>query len=132
MERRVLELVIQRCLVNHPYPPEGFRYVESGEVVAESSFNGKLNAVFRTSGFSLLCDGTWTEYPWESLGTPLGPIRSMSEEILQIPVTDGRILEFQMDHFGGYYSVFSIVAQWFRTEGKGGWWRRIVEEGVLK
>ena len=132
MERRVLELVIRRCLVNHPYPPKGFRYVEAGDVVAESSFEGTLNGVFRTSGFSLLSNGTWTEYPWESLGTPLDPIHSMSDAALRIPLKSGEILEFPMDHFGGYWDVFGIIDQWFKTDGKGGWWRRIVEEGVLK
>ena len=131
LERRVLELVMTRELVEHGNPPEGLRLVEAGDVVAQSSFEGQLNAVFRTSGFSLLSNGAWTEYPWEQLDTPLSPIACMSED-LRIQLKDGRVLIFQMDHFGGYYAVFSIIAQWFKTDGKGGWWRRIVEEGVLK
>jgi len=132
MERRVLELVVKRELLDHPCPPGGLQFVEAGDVVATSSFGAELNAVFRTSGFSLLSDGTWTDYPWESIDTPLAPVRSMSESELRIKLRDGRIVTFQMDHFGGYFALFNIIAAWFETEGKGGWWRRIVEEGVLK
>jgi len=70
MERDVLALVIRKELIEHSYPPEGLRFVETGDVVGEASYNGEMNAVFRTSGFSVLSNGEWSSHLWEDVEKP--------------------------------------------------------------
>lgn len=122
--RHVLELAFQ-FLLEHPYRPPGLRLFETGDVVAEASFEGEVNARFRTSGFSFLADGEWTEYPWDSIVQSLPPDSGlMSETRLRIKLKDGRSVSFQMDHFGGYYGLFDNMAGWSAVPGL---WRRVIE-----
>ena len=125
IKRNVLEFAFRPHLLEHPAPSKGLRHLKTGDVVAEASFEGEVNAIFRTSGFSFLTDGEWTDYGWESVVEPLPPdSRSMRETRLRIKLKDGRIVSFQMDHFGGYSGFFRDIAAWF---GVPIMWREVIE-----
>ena len=126
LERYVLELILSRELLEHPFKPEGLRFVEAGDVVGEASYEGELNAVFRVSGFSLRTNGTWTDHLWEDVEAPLPPFDAAgpNRTLLQIDLVDGQVVSFEMDHFGGYYSLFSQVVRWLRTGSEADWWKR--------
>ena len=131
MERDVLALVIRKELIEHSYPPEGLRFVETGDVVGEASYNGEMNAVFRTSGFSVLSNGEWSSHLWEDVEKPLGPppldpsVGLRDHPLLRVQLKNGEIVSFEMDHFWGYYSLFLSVTRWFRTGSDADWWKRL-------
>jgi hypothetical protein len=123
--RHILELAMRPNLLEHPYRPPGLRFFETGDVIADASFEGEVNAMFRASGFSLLTEGKWVEYPWESVSKTLSPeSRRMSETRLRIELKDERVVSFQMDHFGGYSGFFDDIAKWFEVSRT---WRDVIE-----
>lgn len=131
LNRYVLEVILRKELLEHDYPPEGLRFVEAGDVVGESSYEGELNAVFRVSGFSLRANGMWTDHLWQDVERPLmppevdlsgGPVRYT---LLQVELRDDQVVGFEVDHFWGYYSMFRSITRWHQTGSDADWWKRL-------